>query len=82
VVSKHENRVTEIVKPSAFSTLEETMLAKLQEVEQGIRGEKEVDKLKQWGELLSLFVDVLVKIRTMKQGHIAGGQSKDSEIHK
>ena len=66
VVSKQETRETEIPLPSSFSTLEGTVLSKLQELEQRIRDEKDVDKLKQLGELLSLFVDILVKIRQRK----------------
>jgi UPF0148 protein len=52
--------------PSFFSSLESTVLAKIQEIEKELREEKDAEKLQNLGTTLSTLLKNLEKIRKMK----------------
>ena len=57
----------EVTKAPIFSSLESTILGKIQEIEKQLVEETDAEKLKTLGETLSILLDNLEKIRNMKK---------------
>ena len=56
----------EATDPTLFSSLESTILVKIQEIEKELREEKDAEKLQNLGTTLSTLLKNLEKIRKMK----------------
>ena len=57
----------EATDPTFFSSLESTILVKIQEIEKELREEKDAEKLQNLGTTLSTLLKNLEKIRKMKK---------------
>ncbi len=67
VVVREGKQSTEAASSMAFTSLESTILTKIQEIEKEIREEKEAEKLQRLATTLSTLLDNLEKIRRMKR---------------
>jgi len=65
-VSEGEN-LEEITRPSVLTTLESTLLTKIQEVEKKMREEKDPGKLQKLGATLTTLLENLEKVRKTKK---------------
>ncbi len=66
VVVKEGEQAAEATAPMVFGTLEATVLAKIQEVENKIQQESDPEKLQKLSDTLSTLLQNLEKIRKMK----------------
>jgi len=66
VVVKEGESSIEATSPMLLTSLESTILAKIQEIDGKIREEKDPEKLRGLGALLSTLLENLEKIRRMK----------------
>jgi len=57
----------EATDPTLFSSLESTILAKIQTIEKELKEEKDAEKLRNLGTTLSTLLENLEKIRKMKK---------------
>jgi len=57
----------EATDPTLFSSLESTILAKIQAIEKELKEEKDAEKLRNLGTTLSTLLENLEKIRKMKK---------------
>ena len=57
----------EVTDPTLFSSLESTILAKIQAIEKELKEEKDAKKMKNLGTTLSTLLENLEKIRKMKK---------------
>jgi len=67
IVVKEGTPPTEATGPVVLGTLESTVLAKIQEVENKIRGETDPQQLERLSSLLSKLLENLEKLRKMKK---------------
>ena len=58
---------TEAASPVLLTSLESTILTKIQEIEKEIREEKDAEKLQRLGSILSTLLENLERIRKMKR---------------
>ena len=66
MVVKQGRPLTEVTSPLVLTNLETTILTKLQELEKWIEKEKDVENLRMLFETLSMSIETLEKIRTIK----------------
>ena len=66
IVVKEGETSTEVTSPMLLTSLESTILTKIQEIEKEIREEKDAEKLQRLGSLLSTLLENLERIRKMK----------------
>jgi len=64
---KSGEKVPDVSRSELLSDVESTVLYVLQEVSERVRGEKDVSKLESYGSLLSIWLDVLNKVRKSQQ---------------
>ena len=67
IVVKEGETSTEATSPMLITSLESTVLTKIQEIEKEIREEKDAEKLQRLGTILSTLLEDLEKIRKMKR---------------
>jgi UPF0148 protein len=67
VVVKEGETSTEATSPVLLTSLESTILTKIQEIEKEIREEKDAEKLQKLGGILSTLLENLERIRKMKR---------------
>ena len=67
VILKPGEEIPDISRSELLSDVESTVLSKLQEISERVRGEKNVSKLESLGSLLSIWLDVLDKVRKSQQ---------------
>ena len=67
IVVKEGTSPTEATGPVVLGTLESTVLAKIQEIENKIRGETDPQQLERLSSLLSKLLENLEKLRKMKK---------------
>jgi len=66
MVVKQGMPLTEVTSPLVLTNLETTIFTKLQELEKWIEKEKDVGNLRMLFETLSMLIETLEKIRTLK----------------
>ena len=66
IIVKEGEPEPDAIYPTFFSSLESTILVKIQEVEKELREEKDTEKLQNLGTTLSTLLKNLAKIRKMK----------------
>ena len=67
VIVKAGEEIPDVSQSELLSSLEITVLYILQEISESVRGEKDVSKMEAYGRLLSIWLDVLEKVRNSKQ---------------
>ena len=67
VIVKAGEKVPDVSKSDLLSDVEDTVLSNLQEVSNLVREEKDVSKLVALGNLLSIWLDVLEKVRKIQR---------------
>jgi UPF0148 protein len=67
IVVKEGETPAEATSPVLLTSLESTILTKIQEIEKEIKEEKEAEKLQRLGSILSTLLENLEKIRKMKR---------------
>jgi len=67
IVVKEGETPLHAAKPLVLTKLEETVIAKIEEIEERIKNEVDVEKLQKLGAILSSLLDNLEKIRKMKE---------------
>lgn len=65
-VSEGEN-LTEVTSPSTLTSLESTLLAKIQEIDKEMKDEKDPEKLQKLGVALTTLLENLEKVRKTKK---------------
>lgn len=63
VIVKSGEKIPDASRSELLSDVESTVLYMLREVSERVRGEKDVSKLESYGRLLSIWLDVLDKVR-------------------
>ena len=63
VIVKSGEKIPDVSRSELLSDVESTVLYMLQEISERVRGEKDVSKLESYGSLLSIWLDVLEKVR-------------------
>lgn len=67
VVVKEGETVPDVTRSAVISSLESTLLARIEEIEQKIKAEKDVDQLEKLGRTLTTLLENLEKARKMKK---------------
>jgi len=67
IVVKEGEASTEATSPMLITSLESTVLTKIQEIEKEMREEKDAEKLQRLGSILSTLLENLERIRKMKR---------------
>jgi len=67
IVVKEGEASTEATSPVLLTSLESTILTKIQEIEKEIKEEKDAEKLQRLGSILSTLLENLERIRKMKR---------------
>jgi len=67
IVVKEGETPTEATSPLLLTSLESTILTKIQEIEKEIREEKDAEKLQRLGSILSTLLENLERIRKTKR---------------
>jgi len=67
VILKTGEEIPDVSRSELLREVESTVLSKLQEISERVRGEKDVSKLDSYGSLLSIWLDVLDKVRKIQQ---------------
>ena len=67
ILVKDGGTSTVATRPIFFTSLESTIITKIQEIEKEIKEEKEIEKLQKLGSILSTLLENLEKIRRIKR---------------
>ena len=67
VIVKTGEEIPDISRSELLRDVESTVLSKLQEISERVRGENDVSKLESLRNLLSIWLDVLDKVRKSQQ---------------
>ena len=70
IVVKEGETPLQAAKPLVLTRLEETIITKIEEIEERIKNETDVEKLNKLGAILSSLLENLEKIRKMKEKEI------------
>jgi UPF0148 protein len=67
VVVKEGETISDVERSTVISSLESTLLARIEEIERKMKTEKDVDQLEKLGKTLSTLLESLEKARRMKK---------------
>jgi len=67
VVVKEGETISDVERSTVISSLESTLLARIEEIERKMKTEKDVDRLEKLGKTLSTLLESLEKARRMKK---------------
>jgi len=67
VVVKEDGEIAEAVATPLLEALESTLIRKIEELNEKIRGENEIGQLQRLGEVLSTMLESLERVRRMKK---------------
>lgn len=68
IIVKADEEITRVAIPLMVGAIEETVLTKLQEINQLVQNEKDPERLQKLGELLSMWVGLLDRLRRIREG--------------